>query len=65
MINFEALIDFVKSQKEELEKDGWFKTYTTCKNCGTKFIFKNNNLQTKKVCTCQSNDWQITNVVEV
>ena len=64
MINFEALVDFVKSQKEELKKDGWFKTYTTCKNCGTKFIFKNNDIKTKRVCICQSNDWIIDRLIE-
>ena len=47
-----SLTQFSKDQKAELLNDGFFKTYTSCKECGTKFIFKNYDLKTKKVCIC-------------
>lgn len=58
------LVQFSKDQKAELLNDGYFKTYTSCKECGTKFIFKNYDLKTKKVCICTSNDWVIDNIRE-
>ena len=61
MIN---IVQFTKAQKDELLNDGCFKTYTSCRECGTKFIFKNNDLKTKKVCICTNNKWQIDNVIE-
>ena len=59
-----SLIQFSKDQKAELLNDGYFKTYASCKECGTKFIFKNYDLKTKKVCICTSNDWVINNIIE-
>ena len=59
-----SLTQFSKDQKAELLNDGFFKTYTSCKECGTKFIFKNYDLKTKKVCICMSNDWVIDNIIE-
>ena len=63
-ITMTNLVQFTKDQKAELLNDGCFKTYTSCRECGTKFIFKNNDLKTKKVCICTSNNWQINNVIE-
>lgn len=59
-----SLTQFIKDQKAELLNDGYFKTYASCKECGTKFIFKNYDLKTKKVCICTSNDWVIDNIRE-
>ena len=59
-----SLTQFSKDQKAELLNDGFFKTYASCKECGTKFIFKNYDLKTKKVCICTSNDWVIDNIRE-
>ena len=58
------LIQFINDQEKELLNDGFFKTYTHCINCGTKYIFKNFNLKTKKVCVCLSNEWVIDHVKE-
>lgn len=58
------IIMFCKSQKEELLKDGWFKIYAECADCGTSFIFKNSNLSTKKVCICTSNNWIMKHIKE-
>jgi uncharacterized protein (DUF983 family) len=60
----ESLIQFTQDQKAELLNDGFFKTYTHCSDCGNKYIFKNFDLKTKKVCMCQSNNWIIDNIVE-
>ena len=59
-----SIVEFIKAQKQELLNQGYFKTYTHCKNCGTKFIFKNNDIKTKRVCICQSNDWIIDRLIE-
>lgn len=58
------IIQFVNDQKLELMNDGFFKIHTHCFDCGTRFIFKNFDLKTKKVCVCQSNNWIIDNIVE-
>lgn len=58
-------INFIKEQKEELKKNGYWKIYTKCKHCGTHFIFINDDLTTKKVCICQSNAWSIFNILEL
>ena len=58
-----GIFQFIKDQKEELTNESYFKFYTHCFDCGSKFIFKRDSAL-KKVCICQSNNWIIDRVVE-